>query len=342
MYKSVFIVNILKVASFKNIKFIKDSSISQKGSNRTILLSFDSLGEPSCAKVWLTVGSNYTKPVFYGTNDSYCSSSFSNAPFMSVYKKSNNTLNLNMVMSIKGLATVNFLIKNDLESLKLTTTVTVSNLNCKRPILDVQNRASDFFKPVIIKRSIGFSVVGKTTLDCEVTLKNTKQWFIYEINSFSGLTSRIVDIKNIISSFSAEIYIPSNFLDYGTYRFIYQVSMDGDANAFMDSAYSFIKIVPSGIAIFPFSGGIKEISIGVGQSLAIDPGRYSFDFDGILIGSELTYKYFCRMIIDGEPKEFPSDYYQHYVDLEQIKERYISNQTIKSSICFNNPGKKYI
>ena len=342
MYNSVFTANIFKVASFKNIKFIKDNSISEKGNNRTISLSFDSLGEPSCAIVWLTVGSKYTKSLVHGTSASYCSSSFSNAPFMSVYKKANNTLNLNIVMSIKGLATVNFLIKNDLESLKLTTTVTVSNLNCKRPILDVQNRASDFFKPVIIKRSIGFSVVGKTTLDCEVTLKNTKQWFIYEINSFSGLTSRIVDIKNIISSFSAEIYIPSNFLDYGTYRFIYQVSMDCDANVFMDSVDSFIKIVPSGISIFPFSGGIKEISIGIGQSLEFDPGRYSFDFDDILVGSELAYKYFCRMIIDGVPNEFPSDYYQHYVDLEQIKERYISNQTIKSSICFNNPGKKYI
>ena len=62
-------------------------------------------------------------------------------------------------MPIKGLATVNFLKKNFLESLKLTTTVTVSNLNCRRPILDIQNGASNFLEPMIIKRSIRFSVV---------------------------------------------------------------------------------------------------------------------------------------------------------------------------------------
>ena len=84
------------MASFKNIKFIRDNSISQKGNNRTISLSFDSLGEPSCAIVWLTVGSNYTKPVAYGTIVSYCSISYSSVPFMGVYNKVNNTLNLNI------------------------------------------------------------------------------------------------------------------------------------------------------------------------------------------------------------------------------------------------------
>ena len=70
--------------------------------------------------------------------------------------------------------------------------------------------------------------------------------------------------------------------------------MDGEVNTFVNSVDTFIKIVPSGMAIFPFSGGIKEVSIGIGQSIDIDPGRYSFDFDGILVGSELTYKYFFK------------------------------------------------
>ncbi len=241
-----------------------------------------------------------------------------------------------------GLLKLNFFIKNDIESLKLSTTVTVSNSNCKRPILNIKNRASDFLKPIIYKRSTDFSVIGITTLDCEITLKNTKEWLVYEINLFTGLTIRTVNISDIISSFSAEIYIPSNFLEYGTYQFIYQVSMDGDSNIFMDSIDSFIRIVPSGMAIFLFSGGIKEISIGVGQSIELNPGRYSYDFDSKLAGTQLNYKYYCRLIIDGEPKEFPSDYYQHYVDLEQIQHKNISIKTIQSNICFNSSGNKKI
>jgi hypothetical protein len=338
LFKSFFTANIIKISSFKNIRFTKDNSISQKGYHRTISLTFDSLGEPSCALVWLTVGFNYTKAVVYGTNASFCSNLFTSASFMGVYNKTNTSISFDMIMSINGLATVNFLIKNNFESLKLTTTVTVSNLNCKRPALDIQNRATNFFDPLVIKRSKRFSVIGITKLDCEVTLKNTKKWLVYEINPLTGLNIKVVNITGIISSFSSEIYISSNFLEYGSYRFIYQVTMDGVAKSFTDSVESFIKIVPSGVAIFPFSGGIKEISIGIGQSIDLDPGKYSYDFDNLLSGTELTYKYFCRMIVEGEPKEFPSDYYQQWVDLQQIKDSNISIQTIQSNICFNNPG----
>ena len=116
--------------------------------------------------------------------------------------------------------------------------------------------------------------------------------------------------------------------------------MDVAEVSFMDTVDSFIRIVPSGMAIFPFSGGIKEISIGRGQSIDLDPGRYSYDFDGLLVSTELTYKYYCRMIIDGETKEFPSDYYQHSVDLHQIKNSNISIKTIQKNICFKSPGNK--
>jgi hypothetical protein len=44
------------------------------------------------------------------------------------------------------------------------------------------------------------------------------------------------------------------------------------------------------------------------------------------------------MIIDGEPKEFPSDYYQHNIDLEKIQQENIPIETIQSNICFNNSG----
>ncbi len=342
LYKSVFTTSIIKVYSFKNIEFEKDRSISFKGNNRTISLKFESLGEPSCAIIWLTIGSNSTKSVSYGTSATYCSKLYLNIPFENVYTKINNKFIFNMTMPFTGLATINFLIKNNLESLKLSTTVTVSNLKCKRPVVNIQNRASNFLKPNIIKRSIQFSVVGITTLDCEITLKSTKQWLVYEINPLTGSYTKTVDIRDIISSFSAEIYISSNFLDYGTYQFIFQVKIEGVEGSFIDSVDSFIRIVPSSMAIFPFSGGMKEISIGRGQSIDLDPGRYSYDFDGLLVGTQLTYKYYCRMIIDSETKEFPSDYYMNLVDLQQIKDSNISIKTIQKNICFSSSGNKIL
>jgi hypothetical protein len=335
LFNTRFTANIFKVSSFKNINFVKDDSISKPSSNRLILLSFDSLGEASCALVWLSTVSNSNRPFTYGTSAAYCLLSFSNKPFAGSYNITRNTVNFNMLMSLTGLVYINFLIKNDLESLKLTTTITVSNLNCKRPIVDIQNRAGNILNPKLIKRSNGFSVVGITTIDCEIKLKSIKQWLVFEVNSKTGLKNRTVNTSDIISSFSAEIHIPSNFLDYGIYRFTYQVSMDDDANAFTNSVDTFIRIVPLGMAIFPFSGGIKAITIGMGQPIDLDPGKYSYDYDALLMGTQLTYKFFCRMIIDGEPKEFPGDFYQHNIDLQEIKDK---NFSIQLNSCFNNSG----
>jgi hypothetical protein len=198
------------------------------------------------------------------------------------------------------------------------------------------NIITDFSKDKLDESNInGFSVVGITTIDCEIKLKSIKQWLVFEVNSKTGLKNRTVNTSDIISSFSAEIHIPSNFLDYGIYRFTYQVSMDDDANAFTNSVDTFIRIVPLGMAIFPFSGGIKEITIGMGQPIDLDPGKYSYDYDALLMGTQLTYKFFCRMIIDGEPKEFPGDFYQHNIDLQEIKDK---NFSIQLNSCFNNSG----
>ena len=335
LFKSAFITTITKVSSFKNINFVQDKTISQKGTNRTISLTYESLGEPSCALIWSSSGSD--TQVAYGTNQTYCMASYPSTKFISVFNKTNNSfISFNMLMSMNGSINVNFLIKNYLESIKLTTTVTVSSLICKKPILDILNRQVDFLNPTVVMRSKMFSVVSITELDCAVTLKSVKKWLIYEINPNTASLKNLIDLADIVSAVSAEIFIPSNFLNYGIYRFIYQVSMDGDANSFFETVDTFIRIVPTGIAIFPFSGGIKEVSIAMGQSIDLDPGRYSYDLDGLISGTQLTYKFYCRLLIDGLPQSFPMAFFNNLADLQQIKD---SNLSIQTPACFRNSSK---
>ena len=331
--------NISLISSFKNINFVKDNSISAKGVNRTFTIRYESLGEPSCALFWFSVRTSSNKPLALGTNGIYCNAHYPNIPFIGFYNKTNGSLiRFNLLMSITGLANVNFLIKNDHDSLKLTTTVTVSNLNCKRPILDIKNRAIDFLHPKIMKRSSMFSVVGITILDCEFTLKNSKMWSIFEINASNGNSVRSINLISIISAFSAEICIPSNFLNYGTYKFVYEVTMDGEANLFFDSVETFFRIVPTGIAVFPLSGGIKELTIGIGQSIDLDPGQYSYDFDDILSGTQMTFKFFCHILTDNDLQALSN--YHYNFDLQQIKDKNISIQSVQINPCFSSSGKK--
>jgi hypothetical protein len=336
LFKAEFVANITKVSSFKNINFVQDKTISQRGDNKTISLAYDSLGEPSCAIIWSSSRSD--SQVSFGTNQAYCMASFPSIKFIDVFNKTNNSfINFKLMLSMNGSVTVNFLIKNDLESIKLTTTVTVSSYICQKPNLDIVNRASDFLNPISIMRSKIFSVVSKTELNCNVTLKSTKKWLIYEINANTASIKSLIDLADIISAFSAEIFIPGNFLNYGTYRFIYQVLMDGEANSFFETVDTFIHIVPTGIAIFPFSGGIKEITIGMGQSIDLDPGRYSYDFDDLLGGTQLIYRFYCRLIIDGLPESFPGAYFNSLADLQQIKDG--GNIQIQTKMCFKNSSK---
>ena len=230
------------------------------------------------------------------------------------------------------------MIHNDLESIKIETNATVSSLSCQRPELNILNRAEDFFNPTIIPRSKYFSLVGQIILQCDHTLSNTKQWFLNKINPSTGKMNAKVSLANIASALNAEIFIPSNFLDYGTYEFVYQVNMNDDAGPFVETINTFVKIVPTGMAIFPFSGGIKQITIGIAQSIELDPGRYSYDFDGIFNGTQLSYRFFCRIMVNGLPLDFPSDSHNSYLDLRQLKDNAFEMNTTKT--CFNDKGTK--
>ena len=323
------------MSSLKNINFVPDSAITIKGNYRTFRISYESLGLPSCAKIWYNVDLNISKPISFGSSQSDCNSLYPNALFRSIYNTSNGILSFDMLMTLNGLANIKFQINNFVETITVTTQATVSSLICQRPELGIENRASDFLNPTVIAKSKMFSLIGTTTLNCDSDLQNTKQWYLYEIDPVIGNVIKTISLANNPSSNNAELFMESSSLIYGTYKFVYQVSMYGGASSFVEQIDTYVKIEPTGIAIFPFSGGMKQKTIGVGQSVELDPGRYSYDFDGLLNGTQLTYRFFCRIVIDGLAQEFPSSSYNSFVDLKQIQDGTVSVNMSTLTTCFN-------
>lgn len=78
---------------------------------------------------------------------------------------------------------------------------------------------------------------------------------------------------------------------------------------------------------------MEEITVGSGQSIELDPGRYSYDFDELLTGNQLSYKFFCRLTIDGLPQEFPTDSSNNYVDLQSLINGVVP--ITSNNLCFN-------
>jgi hypothetical protein len=335
IFSSIFTGYINKISSLKNINFIQDSTVSQKDTSRTFRIAYESLGLPSCSKVWYSIASNTSRIIAFGSSKEDCAYFYPNIPFESIYDLNNGILTFQMKMLQDGLAFVNFHIKNDIESLFKTTNVTISSIACRRPELNIENRVSDFLKPREIAKSKIFSLIGTTTLNCDSDLKNTKKWFVYRIDPVLGSSIQKINLDNNPSVYSSELFIPSNTFSYGTYKFIYQVNMLGGNSSFIEEIETFIRIIPTGISIFPFSGGMKQITIGVGQSIDLDPGKYSYDFDEIFAGYQLNYRFFCRVVIDDMPQNFPSSSYNNFVDLKQIKEGSVNVNMSINNTCFN-------
>ena len=326
----------------KNIEFVPDSSISTKGSVRTFYVTYDSLGRPSCAKVWYVVGTNTSQVFTYG-DKAFCQGLYPRLQFVSDYIINQN-LSFNLTLNFDGFAFINFQIRNSIETVTITTNVTISSFVCQRPTLDIENRAADFLTPVSFLRSKMFSLVGVTTLNCDSNLQNIKQWLVYDIDPMKGTMKSIkpINLGNNPSVYNAELFIPSNFLPFGTYKFIYKVNMYGDGASFIDQVDTYVKIVSSGMAIFSFSGGMKQMTIGVGQSIDLDPGKYSYDLDGISSGTGLTYRFYCRILIDGLPEQFPSDSYDNFLDLQKIQGGTVNVTMSTANTCFNTTSMKNI
>jgi hypothetical protein len=339
LYTGEYVGYILRVSSLKNIAFIGNSTVTQRGISRTFTVSFDSIGQPSCARIWYKVGTNTSKSITYGTTSTYCASSFPGVTYSGPYVTiSANLLTFDLAIVFEGLVDVNFLIKNDIESFQAVTNVTISGVSCKRPTLDIENRSPDFFNPTVIVRSKMFTLIGITILECDTNLQNLKQWFLYEINPSTGSTTRTISLNELGSAFNAELFIQGNYLAYGTYKFVYQVNMNGGDSPFQGTVETYIRIIPTGIGIFAFSGGIREVTRGTAQSIEVNPGKYSFDFDGIYTGVQLSYRFYCRIVVDGLPYEFPSTSFNNYVDLLQIKNDNSLVEINSTNICFDSTG----
>ena len=122
------------------------------------------------------------------------------------------------------------------------------------------------------------------------------------LNSIDSVThsiSKVVDLSNNPSTSSSELYIPENTLFYGLYEVLYEVNVTMTAFPyinFTNSAKSYFKIVPTGLAINGIENGVTSLFIGSNQEFYLTPANYSYDLDELADLSSLNYKYYCRTI----------------------------------------------
>jgi hypothetical protein len=115
------------------------------------------------------------------------------------------------------------------------------------------------------------------------------------VNSSDGsVLQNISLIKNPTATRSV-LSIKGFTLNFGFYEVIYHVyQIHSPISSSVSKTY--LRIIPSGIAVFGLRNGVREVQIGSEQSLIILPSNYSRDLDSFISPYSLDFNFFCRII----------------------------------------------
>jgi hypothetical protein len=179
------------------------------------------------------------------------------------------------------------------------------------------------------------------TINCNASLSNQKQWYIFSVDSNTGIDLQQITLPTNPTMNYAELVLQPQTFSSGLYRFIYTLTMvNPDGTLLSGQIDTFVKIIPSGLVLStlslnqPMYGGKIEISRGQAQMIAFNPFLFSYDIDSIAVITSLTFKYACQVIDSNVEKGFPfvpsTNQQMYLTDLKQ------DPTLINYNTCFNN------
>ena len=182
------------------------------------------------------------------------------------------------------------------------TTTTQAPLSCTTQTSIENIYAANVSRAVILHYSYHYNIVSLSTIaDCNYSsLMTLYEWQVYRVNGDTGLA-----IEQVGAATSSTLEIQAASLPYGNYSaqinatFMVTTTEFGSAQYnFTASNFTYFKIKPTGFNFFMFEYETNAMSIGYAQSLRIDPNLYSYDIDGLVNMSAMTYKFYCSRVVD--------------------------------------------
>ena len=155
--------------------------------------------------------------------------------------------------------------------------------------------------PLVVRRRTKLDLYGINT--CLYSYTDKSLWKLNLVNASNGIVLKNVSLSKNPTSIKTVITIKSFTLYYGIYEFIYLVNQ---LRSPISSAFTktYVKIIPSGIAVFGLRNGIREVWLGDEQSLRLMPSNYSKDLDSFISPNSLDYTFFCRILYPN--KTYPA------------------------------------
>ena len=148
--------------------------------------------------------------------------------------------------------------------------------------------------PFEVFRSKMFSLKTLTYFACDAQYTLTHTWKSIKLD-----TNETLDLTIYSTYQSAELVIWKNTLEYGLYKFEFEVNisiMNNNSTFLTSRADTFVKIIPTGLEINVVQDGLSSVLIGSQQTLTLDPTKYSIDLDNLIDLTALTFRFYCYPI----------------------------------------------
>ena len=178
--------------------------------------------------------------------------------------------------------------------------------------MEILSRSPLFSKPINKTISELFRITAIATINCNSSLNNQKQWYIYSVDPSTGLDIQQITLSSNPTINYAELVLQPKTFVAGLYRFVFTLTMvNPDGTTLSSQVDTFVNIIPSGLVLStlslsqPMYGGSIEISRGQAQSIPLNPFLFSYDIDEIAVITALIFKYKCEIIDSNIESGYP-------------------------------------
>jgi hypothetical protein len=185
--------------------------------------------------------------------------------------------------------------------------------------------------PTVKLRSSLIKVSSNAVINCGVGYSKTALWTVNQIDSVNYSFIRNLDLTGNPSASTGELIFAENTLQYGLYEIKFSIRVHFGSNQKESVNKTYVRIVPSGIAVVSIDKGTNEIRIGSGQGLYLRPAVYSYDLDDLILPSQLNFVYYCKVVQTDSPNQTPDS----QIDLETYTMKNLTNETCFRSNSIN-------
>ena len=194
---------------------------------------------------------------------------------------------------------------------------------------------SNLTEEINVSRSSIQRFYGVLKFDFPFSFTIIHSWKIELLNEEDKTVAEEIFLNNNPTLRELNLLILANSLNFGLYRISFNVNITTENSEFFSyEKNNYIKVVPSGLFVSAFENGLDSLTIGLAQSLEINPSKHSYDMDKLVGINSIVYKFYCRSIFANESNsKFPNSLF----DLSSIK---LKNLSINGT-CFNSHSNIY-